>query len=162
MNVLLCVEKGSKKPTTRKDSMDKICKKCASDPMSHSFKKISEKGGVLTFYTQPSQGKLYDDKEGILLHVDNALKMIGNKKWRCIVNGDGFDMKHAMQVSIGSELLKLFLGKYGEHLEEVKIINPSWHIMGIIKALPMMIDDPSAIKKVKILDDRMYSILEFV
>jgi hypothetical protein len=142
--------------------MDKICKKCASDPMSHSFKKISEKGGVLTYYTQPSQGKLYDDKEGILLHVDNALKLIGNRKWRCIVNGDGFDMKHAVQVTTGSELLKLFLEKYGEHLEEVKIINPSWHIMGIVKALPMMISDPAALKKVKILDDRVYSILEFV
>jgi hypothetical protein len=71
-------------------------------------------------------------------------------------------MKHAIQVTTGSELLKLFLEKYGEHLEEVKIINPSWHIMGIVKALPMMIDDPSAIKKVKILDDRMYSILEFI
>jgi hypothetical protein len=69
--------------------MEKICKKCASDPMSHSFKKISEKGGILTYYTQPSQGKLYDDKEGILLHVDNALKLIGNKKWRCIVRSGG-------------------------------------------------------------------------
>jgi len=142
--------------------MEKICKQCASDPMSHSFKKVSEKGGILTYYTHPSQGKLYDDKEGILSHVNNALQLIGNKRWRCIVNGDGFDMKHAMQVTIGSELLKLLLEKYGATLQDVVIINPSWHIMGIVKALPIMIDDKKAIEKVKVLDDRVYSILEFM
>lgn len=142
--------------------MEKICKKCASDPMSHSFKKVSEKGGILTYYTHPSQGKLYDDKEGILLHVDNVLHLMGNKKWRCIINGDGFDIKHAMQVSIGNELLKLLLEKYGTNLQEVIIINPSWHIMGIVKALPMIVEDLKVIEKVKVLDNRIYSILEFI
>ena len=87
---------------------------------------------------------------------------MGNKKWRCIINGDGFDMKHAMQVSIGNELLKLLLEKYGTNLQEVIIINPSWHIMGIVKALPMIVEDLKVIEKVKVLDNRIYSILEFI
>ena len=33
--------------------METICIKCTMDPTSHSFKKISEKDGVCTYYTKP-------------------------------------------------------------------------------------------------------------
>ena len=144
-----------------KDSMEKICKKCASDPMSHSFKKLSDKNGVITYYSQPSHAKLYDDKEGTLLHVDNALTLLGNRKWRCVMNGDGFEIKHAIQITTGGELLKMILEKYGTNLEQVIVINPSWQMKSIIKLLPSMVSE-EGLKKLNVMDDRMRSVLEFV
>ena len=46
--------------------METICIKCTMDPTSHSFKKISEKDGVCTYYTKPINSKLYTDTDGIL------------------------------------------------------------------------------------------------
>lgn len=46
--------------------MDSICNKCSIDPLSHSFKKISEKNGILTYYTNPAKSNLYTDSEGII------------------------------------------------------------------------------------------------
>ena len=82
--------------------METICIKCTMDPTSHSFKKISEKDGVCTYYTKPINSKLYTDTDGILSHYDNALKQIGDKKWIWIFDSDGFDLKHAMEVKTGS------------------------------------------------------------
>lgn len=141
--------------------MEKICPKCAVDPMSHSFKKISEKGGVTLFYSHPSMAKLYDDTEGILNHVENMLIANGAKKWSCIIDGDGFDIKHAVEVRTGIGLMKLLVEKYGKTLVEFKVINPTWHINGMLKLASTTLP-PDMFAKVKILDDRKRSILEFV
>jgi CRAL/TRIO domain len=141
--------------------MDKICPKCAADPTSHSFKKISEKGGIVTFYSQPSKAKLYDDLEGIINHVDNMMASIGNKPWTCIVDGDGFDLKHAAEIKIGNALFKILLSKYAATFQGMKVINPTWHIQGMIK-LASLAMKPEMFAKVKILEDRKYSVLEFI
>jgi hypothetical protein len=141
--------------------MDKICPTCAKDPQSHSFKKLSEKQGVSIFYSQPSASKLYKDTEGILNHMNNALAEIKNKKWICIINGEGFDMKQVVEVETGIGIINLLTEKYGSTLQEIKIINPSWHIKGIVKCMsPFVTEDIKS--KVNMMDDRVYSILEFV
>jgi hypothetical protein len=141
--------------------MEKICPKCAADPTSHSFKKVSEKGGLVIFYMHPSKAKLYDDMEGILKHVDNMIMSIGNKPWRCIIDGDGFDVKHAAEIKLGNALFSLLTTKYGATFQEITVINPTWHIEGMIK-LASMAMNAEMYSRVKVLKDRKRSILEFI
>jgi hypothetical protein len=65
--------------------MNVICEKCAINPRSHSLQKVSKTGNVVTYYANPSKAVDYTDREGILLHCENALKDIGNKNWICII-----------------------------------------------------------------------------
>ena len=141
--------------------METIFIKCTMDPTSHSFKKISEKDGVCTYYTKPINSKLYTDTDGILSHYDNALKQIGDKKWIWIFDSDGFDLKHAMEVKTGSGIAKLLTEKYADNLLEIKIINPTWHIRTMLTAVWPFLSQTTR-DKIRILKDRYYSVLEFV
>lgn len=142
--------------------MDKICAACAKDPTSHSFKRISEKNGVTLFFTQPSKAKLYNDTEGILMHIDKLLETNGKKRWSCIIDCTGFDIQHAMAVNTGIGLVGLLTEKYGATLQEIKIINPSWHIVGIMKLVKSFMDE-SITSKIKVIDDdKPHSVLEFM
>mgnify|MGYP003344591583 CR=1 FL=1 len=119
------------------------------------------RSGVVIFYSHPSKAKLYDDMDGILSHVDNMIASIGNRLWKCVIDGDGFDMKHAAEIKLGNALFKLLTTKYGSTVQEVAIINPSWHIEGLIK-LASMAMSKEMFSKVKVMDDRKRSILEFI
>jgi hypothetical protein len=141
--------------------MNKICPKCAVDPTSHSFKKVSDKGGITIYYSHPSKAKLYDDLEGILSHVDNMLTLQGKKPWMCILDGDGFDVKHAAQVRIGVALMDMMMNKYGATMKEFKVINPTWHIHGQVTVAKMTLSS-ELFTKIVVLDDRKHSILEFI
>ena len=141
--------------------METICIKCTMDPTSHSFKKISEKDGVCTYYTKPINSKLYTDTDGILSHYDNALKQIGDKKWIWIFDSDGFDLKHAMEVKTGSGIAKLLTEKYADNLLEIKIINPTWHIRTMLTAVWPFLSQTTC-DKIRILIERYYSVLVFV
>ena len=73
------------------------CPICKIDPESHSFKKVSEKNGISTYYTNPTKAK-DRNTDGILTHYENTLEEIGNKKWIWIFDSDGFDMKHSLEL----------------------------------------------------------------
>ena len=141
--------------------MEKICPTCAADPTSHSFKKVSEKGGLVTFFMHPSKAKLYNDMDGILKHVDNMIMSIGNKPWRCVIDGDGFDVKHAAEIKLGNALFLLLTNKYGPTFQEITVINPTWHIEGMIKLASVAMKE-EMFARVKVLKDRKRSILEFI
>ena len=47
------------------------------------------------------------------------------------------------------------------NVKEVVIINPTWHITGVIKLGLELLDDPTK-SRVKVLDDRARSVLEFL
>jgi len=47
------------------------CPICKINPESHSFKKISEKNGISTYYTNPTKAK-DRDTDGILMHYENT------------------------------------------------------------------------------------------
>jgi hypothetical protein len=131
------------------------------DPTSHSFKKLSEKNGVVLYYTNPSKAKLYKDKDGILQHYTNALDSVGDNKWVWIFDSDGFDVKHALEVQTGIGIAKLITGKYGINLEEIKIINPTWHIKTMLTAVWPFLNERTK-QKIKVFGDRYYSVLEFI
>lgn len=141
--------------------MDKICEKCTMDPTSHSFRKLSEKNGVVTYYTNPSKANLYNDTEGILTHYNNALKQVGEKKWIWIFDSEGFDLKHAMEVKTGIGIAKLLTQQYAHNLQEIKIINPTWHIKTMLTAVWPFLNQKTR-DKITTLDDRVYSVLEFI
>lgn len=141
--------------------MEKICEKCMADPTSHSFRKLSEKNGVCTYYTNPTKAQFYTDTDGILLHYDNALKQVGNNKWVWIFDSDGFDLKHAMEVKTGTGIAELLTKKYAHNLIEIKIINPTWYIKSMLGVVWPFLNQATK-NKVKILGDRYYSVLEFV
>ena len=142
--------------------MDKICDKCTVDPQSHSFRKLSEKNGIAVYYTNPTKAKLYTDTDGILKHYDNALASVGNKKWIWIFDSDGFDLKHAMEMQTGIGIAKLITtNKYGNNLQEIKIINPTWHIKTMIASVWPFLNQTTK-DKIRILKDRYYSPVEFV
>lgn len=141
--------------------METICGKCTMDPTSHSFKKLSEKNGIIIYYTNPVKAKLYNDTEGILAHYNNALSTIGEKKWIWILDSEGFDLKHAMEVQTGIGIAKLITGKVGNNLQEIKLINPTWHIKTMLTAVWPFLNDKTK-QKINIMGDRVYSVLEFV
>lgn len=141
--------------------MEKICAICAKEPSAHSFKKISEKNGVCTFYTKPAAATKYDDTAGVIAHIDNALRMNGNKKWIWLFDSDGFEAHHAMALQTGRGILQLIEQKYGTYLQQILFINNSWHIKAVVKAGSLALDNVLQ-SKIKMLDDRVYSVLEFV
>lgn len=141
--------------------MEKICAICAKEPSAHSFKKISEKNGVCTFYTKPAAATKYDDTAGVIAHIDNALRTMGNKKWIWIFDSDGFEAHHAMALQTGRGILQLIEQKYGTYLQQILFINNSWHIKAVVKAGSLALDNILQ-SKIKMLDDRVYSVLEFV
>lgn len=129
--------------------------------MEYSFKKLSEKGGLQIYYTNPAKAKLNTDTAAIIAHYDAALKQIGNKKWIWIFDSDGFDAKHAFEVKTGIEIIKLITTKYGENLQEIKIINPTWHIKTVLGGLGPFLND-NIKERLNLMKDRYYSVIEFV
>ena len=140
--------------------MNKFCKICSANPDSHSFKKVGEKNGTAIYYTKPSAAKAYKDMEGIISHIDNTLA-VNKKKWICIIDGDEFDVRHATEFDTGRGIIELIAAKYNHNLLEVKIINPTWHINGCIKFGELFMTS-EMLDKVKLLEDRRYSVLEFI
>jgi len=136
------------------------CPICVTDPLAHSFKKVGEKRGIGMFYSKPSQAKRYNDTAGILAHVDNALKA-HNKKWICIIDGDQFEAKHLLEFETGMGLMELMFTKYVDTLVEVKIINPNIYIRNVMKIFMALIAEEKS-SKVTVLDDKPYSILQFI
>ena len=142
--------------------MGYICPLCYIDPSNHSLIKYKETNNIVYYYSCPSEAKLYFDCEGIINHYDGILsEMPKDKKWIWIFDSEGFDLKHAMEVQTGIGIAKLITGKYGNNLQEIKIINPTWHIKTMMTAVWPFLNDRTK-QKINIMKDRVYSVLEFV
>ena len=88
--------------------MQYVCPLCQIMPYSHSLTKVSEKRGIIYYYTCPSQAILYYDVKGIVNHYDGVLsEMSEDKEWVWIFDSLGFSLIHAMQVNVAIELAKL-------------------------------------------------------
>ena len=141
--------------------MNAICEICASDPMAHSFKKVAEKRGTIVYYSKPSQAKRYDDTEGILAHIDKTMALYQGKKWVCIIDCDGFDAKYILEIKTGMGIVDLLMNKYVDTMVEVTVINPTIYVSGLMKVLTTMVSKEKT-SKITVLDDRPYSILQFI
>jgi hypothetical protein len=141
--------------------MNVICEVCAVDPSNHSFKKVAEKKGIIVFYSKPSQAKQYDDTDGILAHIDKTMALYKSKKWMCIIDCEGFDVKFTMEIRTGMGIMDLLMNKYVDTLVEIKVINPTIYVRSIMKVLMSIISNDKA-SKITVLDDKPYSILQFI
>jgi hypothetical protein len=141
--------------------MNAICETCATDPSAHSFKKVAEKKGIVVFYSKPTQAKRYDDSEGILAHIDKTMALYQGKKWICIIDCEGFDAKYTMEIRTGMGIMDLLMNKYVDTLVEVKVINPTIYVRAVMKVLMSLVSDDKT-SKIIVLDDKPYSVLQFI
>jgi len=133
------------------------------DSSSYSFKKLHERNGITTYYTKPSKIDEYQDADAdqVLKDYNDMLDHLGNHKWAWIIDGDGFEIKYALEMKTGRGIASLLSGKHGHHLQEIKVINPTLCIRILLKAAMPFLPDTIR-KKVKVLTDRYYSLLEFL
>lgn len=103
--------------------MKNICRICATEPNSHSFSKTCEIDGVGMYYSKPASATKYNDEKGILQHFDNLLQANNESKWIWVIDGSDFEMKHALEVGIIKNMLKVIENKYLHSLVEIQVKN---------------------------------------
>ena len=109
--------------------MSYVCQICKLLPSSHSLTKMTEKKGIIYYYTCPSQAILYYDVKGIISHYDGVLSEIPeNKEWVWIFDSLDFSIMHAMQTNVAIQLAKLISSKFSKNLKKIIIINPTFYI----------------------------------
>uniref|UniRef100_A0A6C0B0T4 CRAL-TRIO domain-containing protein n=1 Tax=viral metagenome TaxID=1070528 RepID=A0A6C0B0T4_9ZZZZ len=108
--------------------MQYACPICKLLPSSHSLEKVSEKNGVIYYYTCPSKAILYYDVKGIINHYDGVLSEIPeNKEWIWIIDSLGFGLIHAMETGVAMALTELISTKFSKNLKKVIVINPTFY-----------------------------------
>ena len=122
--------------------MSYICPLCKLQPFSHSLTKLSEKNGIIYYYTCPSQAILYYDVQGILNHYDGVLSEIPkDKEWIWIFDSFGFNLTHALQINVAVEIAKLITNKFSTNLKKIIIINPTFYITMTHKVVMPFLND---------------------
>ena len=118
--------------------MHRFCQQCVQDiannlPLSHCFFEKTDKiNGVTVFCASPEKSTLYKDADGILAHVKAILSNHGKNPWVLHIDGEGYTMKHARQISIVFQFLELIKQGYADHLMLVEIICPTNQMQGVI------------------------------
>ena len=109
--------------------MPYTCHICKLLPSSHSLTKMTEKKGIIYYYTCPSKATLYYDVKGIISHYDGVLSEIPeNKEWVWIFDSLDFSIMHAIQTNVAIELANLISSKFSKNLKKIIIINPTFYI----------------------------------
>ena len=109
--------------------MSYVCQIFKLLPSSHSLTKMTEKKGIIYYYTCPSQAILYYDVKGIISHYDGVLSEIPeNKEWVWIFDSLDFTIMHAMQTNVAIQLAKLISSKFSKNLKKIIIINPTFYV----------------------------------
>jgi hypothetical protein len=112
--------------------MPYTCKVCEDDPSSHSFKNIGTIDNVTYYYTCPAKATKYNDVDGIKEHYDGVLSE-NNNQWIWVFDCNKFTTKHLLEINVGIELAKLISSKFSNSLHSILIINPTWHILVVMK-----------------------------
>lgn len=106
-----------------------VCPVCKALPFSHSLVKLGETKGIVYYYTCPSQALLYYDVEGIIHHYNGVLSEIPKEMdWIWIVDSEGFNLIHALQLKVAVELAKLISNKFSVNLKKIIILHPTMYI----------------------------------
>jgi hypothetical protein len=104
------------------------CEICKEDPGSHSFDKLHETETMAYYYTCPGKASRYNDLDGIINHKRLELLKLNGKNWVWILDGTGFDMKHAMELRIAIGIAKL-LEEF--NVSKVYVINSNIYVQMI-------------------------------
>jgi hypothetical protein len=137
------------------------CGVCSTDPSSYVLRKVADKGSYTVFYTHPSKVKTVFCPDDIIRHYSHRLQENGQKKWVWVFDGSQFDTDHIMELKTGQGIAELLAGPFGDLLLEIKVINPTIHLKVLLKVIqPFMTD--VLISKLKVMDDRPHSVLEFL
>jgi hypothetical protein len=109
----------------------------------YSFKRISnpreEKQKILEnvdsfnektkyFYSCPAKAPEYQDHDTVIEHVDNMLSEIRGDPWVWMFDSNGFGVKHYLEIRTAQSLAKLISDKYSDSLQQIVVLNPSWHM----------------------------------
>ncbi len=132
--------------------MPYICPICDKDPTSHSFKKVGSRNNVNYYYTCPAKATKYNDNKGILEHYKGILDENENEPWVWLFDSEGFETKHALNISLAIDLAKL-IDRYRDSLQKIEIINATWHIRGTLKLVLPFLDEKT--KKVIRINDNI-------
>ena len=112
--------------------MSFVCKICEEDPTSHSLKNMGTHDNITYFYTCPAKATKYADTEGIIEHYDGVLsENVG--KWTWIFDCKDFNTKHLLEINVGIQLAKLITNKFSHNLEQIIIINRTWHVKIVLE-----------------------------
>lgn len=118
--------------------MHKFCQQCAQDisnnlPLSHCFyEKVDKINGITVFYASPGESIQYKDVDGIMSHIKSMLLDHGKNPWVLHIDGEGFETKHASQITIVYQFLDMIKKYYLDELMLVEIICPSKQMHGVI------------------------------
>lgn len=129
----------------KNETMREICLYCYHNPKSHSFKKIKEEVnlnniGIVSYYTKVADAALYYDTKSIIAHYRNELNRLGNKRWIWIFDGEGFSLKHALNISLAKQMAKLITDDFNERLDNIIIRNPNFFTNMLLKSLWLFLD----------------------
>jgi hypothetical protein len=80
------------------------------------------------FYSCPAKAPKYDDHDILIEHVDNMLSDIRGDPWIWMFDSAGFGVKHYLEIRTAQSLAKLISDKYSDSLEQIIVMNPSWHM----------------------------------
>ena len=108
-----------------------MCQICIDEPGSHSFEYIGKTcDDILIYYTRPGKATKYWDTKGILERYEEVLENNNNQKWIWRFDGDGFDLKHSLEIATAIGLIGILI-KYSDSLCEIQIINPTIYIRSL-------------------------------
>lgn len=129
----------------KQERMKTICLYCYNNPKNHSFKKIDEKVNmnnisIITYYTKVSDALMYNDTESIINHYRNELNTLNNKKWIWIFDGEGFELKHALNISLAKQLSQLIMKDFNDRLLQIIIRKPNLFTKMIINSIWLFLD----------------------
>jgi hypothetical protein len=108
-----------------------VCEICAREPGSHSLREIGvSENGEIVFYTCPSQGKKYNDYDGIMKHYDETLgeRLNDHSSWIWVFDSKGFGIKHLLEVRIAIGIATLLKEKYSTNLQKIIVLKGSLYI----------------------------------
>ena len=104
-----------------------MCKICDNNPKAHSFERIAKENGKCVFYSCPGDAEDYWDEDGIITHMREEIDKINMGEWIYIFDGKGFELKHALEISLAKSIITL-LQEHPENLKEIRLINTTSYV----------------------------------
>ena len=128
--------------------MKEICETCFLDPTSHSFSKLCQKDNISIFFTKPSEAKKYNDRKGIINHMENMLTKRVPDKWAWVFDADGFQQKHLIEIQLVYDIINLINEKYISNLEYIQIKNSNSFIKQLFSLITPFLKKTNLIGKI--------------